>query len=249
MFNALVPFSLATIFSKTSNSSLTENNTLSTIDTFESQLVYKNSEPVENEENSIFMFKNGSHVLLNVPYTNQKEDLKDTPDGWAGGSACGPSAITMALNFNNEDISLYDVVNSLPSTVYVKGGMFYDLTSGPEYFGYTANEIDINTEQIFNTLSEGYPILLNIQNYDGITGHEVVVVGIKSYDADTKTAKSLIVHDPFKSPYREFKYVNETTLQQPEGWYLPIGIIDPFYITKSAFAADISTYTPASSVN
>lgn len=190
----------------------------------------------EKNQNSIFIKNNESEILLDVPFVNQKEDLKNTPDEWAGGSACGPSALTMALKFNGEDTTLYEVANTLPTSVYIKGRMFYNLTKGPEYFGYESVEIDINGEtlatDIYNTLKSGNPILLNVQNYDGITGHEVVVVGIKGYNAETKTAKSLIVHDPFRAPYREFEFINPTTLRQPEGWYLSIGILKPFYITN-----------------
>jgi hypothetical protein len=190
----------------------------------------------EEKENSIFLIKSEKDILLKVPFVHQKDDLKDTPDEWAGGSACGPSAITMALQFHGQDVSLYEVVNKLPPEVYVKGVMFYNLAKGPEFYGYQSESIDINTEQIYTTLLTGNPILLNIQNYDGITGHEVVVVGISEYDSETKTAKSLIVHDPFREAYREFEFVNETTLLQPEGWHLPIGNTKPFYITKSLYA-------------
>jgi hypothetical protein len=189
---------------------------------------------MENNLDAPFFINTESAVLLDVPYVHQKEDLENTQDAWAGGSACGPASLTMALNFNDEDFDLIDVVNSLPSNVYVKGSMFYNLTKGPEEFGYKANEISISTKEIFETLKLGHPILMNIQNYDGITGHEIVVVGIKGYDENTKTADSLIVHDPFGSAYREFEYINETTLRQPEGYFLPIGTLKPFYITKSS---------------
>lgn len=197
-------------------------------------LAYAESKQVKdmNETNKIFLVKNKQEIVLDVPYVNQKENLKGTPDEWAGGSACGPAAITMALLFHNEDITLYDVVNALPPSVYVKGKMFYDLTSGPSYFGYKSTQININTEEIYKALEQGHPILMDVQNYDGITGHEIVVVGIKEYNSETKTAKSLIVHDPFRESYREFEYINEKTLEQPEGYVLPIGHIKPFYITK-----------------
>lgn len=193
-------------------------------------------EKVQEADNSIFVKNTNQEIVLNVPFIHQKENLKNTNLEWAGGSACGPAAITMALKFNNENYTLEDVINKLPTNVYVKGGMFYDLIAGPEQFNYKANELDINVEQMYKTLKSGNPILLNIQNYDDITGHEVVVVGIKGYNKDTKTAKSLIVHDPFKAPYREFEFVNNHVLKQPEGYYNPIGIINPFYITPQKLA-------------
>lgn len=190
--------------------------------------------PVAYAKESPFLVNTDSIVVLEVPYVNQKEDLVGTPDEWAGGSACGPATITMALNFNDEEVSLFDVVNTLPTNVYVKGSMFYDLTSGPMEFGYESTEIEINTKAIFETLKLGHPILMNIQNYDGITGHEILVVGIKGYDEENGVADTLIVHDPFVEGYREFEYINENTLKQPEGYILPIGVLKPFYITKSS---------------
>lgn len=189
------------------------------------------SAPVEPAPYTI---SNSQDIVLDVPYVNQKEDLMNTSDAWAGGSACGPAAITMALQYENEIYSLYDVVNALPTNVYVKGRMFYNLSAGPRQFGYVANEINIDTKEIHDVLQMGKPVLMNVQNYDGITGHEIVVVGMLGFDGET--AKSLIVHDPFTHGYREYEYINEHTLRQPEGYILPIGIIKPFYISKATLA-------------
>lgn len=197
------------------------------------------AEKVQAADNSIFIRNTNQEIVLNVPFIHQKDNLKGTDLEWAGGSACGPAAITMALKFNGEDYTLEEVVNKLPTNVYVRGRMFYDLMAGPEQFNYKANEIEINTEQMYKTLKSGNPILLNVQNYDGITGHEVVVVGIRGYNEETKTAKSLIVHDPFRAPYREFEFINSHTLRQPEGYYNPIGIINPFYITSQKLASNM----------
>lgn len=186
------------------------------------------------EEPAPYTISNSQDIVLDVPYVNQKDNLVGTPDEWAGGSACGPAAITMALQFENENYSLYEVVNALPTNVYIKGRMFYNLSAGPKQFGYTSNEIEINTKEIHAVLKMGKPVLMNVQNYDGITGHEIVVVGMIGFNGET--AKSLIVHDPFTHGYREFEYVNELTLKQPEGYILPIGIIKPFYITKATLA-------------
>lgn len=205
---AFMPF-LAAVFTKTANA----------------------TEPVKPADYTI---EQGQDIVLDVPFLNQKEALVGTPDEWAGGSACGPTAIAMALKYEGENYSLYEVVNSLPTNVYVKGVQFYNLKEGPKQFGYIATEIEIDTKEIFRVLSEGNPILMNVQNYDGITGHEIVVVGIIGFDGEN--AKSLIVHDPFTTAYREFEYINEKTLKQPEGYVLPIGIIKPFYITKATLA-------------
>uniref|UniRef100_A0A7C4XNB0 Peptidase C39-like domain-containing protein n=1 Tax=candidate division WWE3 bacterium TaxID=2053526 RepID=A0A7C4XNB0_UNCKA len=176
-------------------------------------------------------------IKLGIPYINQKEALIGTQYEQIGGSACGPATIAMALNYANEKIDLESVITKLPGTVYVKGKMFYDLMSGPKYFGYSAVPIESGVDKIYGVLKSGNPILMNIQNYDGITGHEIVVVGIKNYDRANKTAEALIAHDPFREAYREFKILNDSTLEQPEGYYLPIGILKPFYIVKSALAS------------
>ncbi len=188
-------------------------------------------------ETSNFFVKTESEIVLNVHFVHQKEDLVGTEDEWAGGSACGPASLTMVLNDQGKTYDLQTVINAIPTSVYIKGEMFYDLASGPSYFGFNSYEIDINTTQIYETLEKGYPVVLNIQNYDGITGHALVVVGIKGYNG--KTAQSLVAHDPFRAPYRVFDYINETTLKQPEGWILPIGIIKPFYITNYSLASSL----------
>ncbi|MBI2414541.1 C39 family peptidase [candidate division WWE3 bacterium] len=177
-------------------------------------------------------------IKLSAPYVNQKEDLKDTEYENIGGSACGPAALTMALKNKGLDIELKKVIDELPNSVYVKGAMFYDLTSGPKYFGYKAIQIEPSIQAIYETLQKNEPILLNVQNYDGITGHELLVVGIKNYSEDTKTATSLIVHDPFREAYREFPIISKTHLEQPEGYKLAIGTLKPFYIVEGKLASN-----------
>lgn len=179
-----------------------------------------------------YTIRNENNIILDVPFINQKESLLDTDVEWSGGSSCGPASLTMAINFLGDKRTHEDVVKILPESVYIRGKMFYDLPYGGEVLGYEAKTIDINTTQIYNTLKDGYPIILNVQNYDGVTGHAVVVVGIKGYDGEK--AQSLIVHDPFRTEYREFEYIDEKTLKQPEGYTLPIGILKPFYLTKTS---------------
>jgi hypothetical protein len=187
---------------------------------------------------AIFHVINDTDIVLDVPYVNQKDDLVGTADEWAGGSACGPASITMVLNYLGKSFDLQTVANALPTNVYVKGRMFYNLADGPKYFGFTSQDIEIDTIEIHEILSKGYPIIMNIQNYDGITGHAVVVVGIKGFNGIT--AEALIVHDPFRAPYRLFKYINEQTLQQPEGYITPIGILKPFYVTNYSLASAVA---------
>ena len=178
------------------------------------------------------------NIKLNIPYVNQKDDLKDTEYEKIGGSACGPATITMALKSKGENIDLKKVIDELPDSVYVKGKMFYDLTAGPKYFGFKAIQIEPTIKSVYETLKTGEPILMNIQNYDGVTGHEVLVVGIKNYSEETKSADSLIVHDPFREAYREFPIISEHYLEQPEGYKLFIGTLKPFYIEKASLASN-----------
>lgn len=175
-------------------------------------------------------------ILLKVPYTHQYEDLPDDQKPFIRKTACGPAAIAMALNSDGREISLIDVINKLPESVYRKGDRFYNLTKAPEYFSEMAVEIENSPKAIFDTLKSGNPIVLNIQNYDGVTGHAVVVVGMSGFNGNT--ADYLIIHDPYVGPYRTFKYINPDTLQQPEGYYNSIGILKPFYIEDGNVALD-----------
>jgi hypothetical protein len=175
-----------------------------------------------------FLVKTNSDIVLNVPFVHQTEGLTSSQQEEIGGTACGPAAIAMVLNFLGDDVVLVDVINRLPPTVYIKGDRFYDLYAAAQYFSRETVRFENSVNAMYEALSSGHPVVLNIQNYDGITGHAVVVVGIRGFDG--KGAKSLIVHDPFVEGYREFEYVDEGTLQQPEGYLNPIGILAPFYV-------------------
>jgi hypothetical protein len=233
MLNALAFISIISASLKPSN----EVNFLSSFQITNSQQIQQTLITITDSQKENAQESTGETFKLSVPYVNQKENLIGTKYEEIGGSACGPATIAMALQYNNEKTSLETVIDTLPDTVYAKGKMFYDLNSGPEYFGYTAIPLEINMEQIHKTLKNAHPILMNVQNYDGITGHEILVVGMKNYDSTTKTAEAIIVHDPFREAYREFKILNNNTLQQPEGYTLPIGILKPFYIIKTTLAS------------
>ncbi|OGC68724.1 hypothetical protein A2415_02105 [candidate division WWE3 bacterium RIFOXYC1_FULL_39_7] len=167
-------------------------------------------------------------VLLDVPYVNQVDNLPEDKKTEIRASACGPTAVTMALNYLGDERDLYSVIEKLPTSVYVRGQMFYNLYDAAKYFDKETVKIKRDAKTIFETLKDGHPIIMNIQNYNGFIGHAIVVVGIKNFDGIK--ADALIAHDPFTKGYREFKYINERTLQQPEGHYNYIGILDPFYI-------------------
>lgn len=169
-------------------------------------------------------------VVLEVPFVDQIENLPSEKKKEIRNTACGPAAITMVLNYMKYDISLWDVIDKLPTTVYVKGKMFYNLPAASTEFDKVSVSITNDYKTIYETLKDKKPIIMNIQNYDNITGHAVVIVGIKNFNGTT--ADSLIVHDPYRGPYREFKYYNETTLIQPEGNMNYIGTLKPFYLAN-----------------
>jgi len=169
-------------------------------------------------------------VVLEVPFVDQIENLPTEKKKEIRNTACGPAAITMALNYMNYNISLWDVIDKLPTTVYIKGKMFYNLPAASNEFDKVSVSIAEDYKSIYETLKDEKPIIMNIQNYDNITGHAVLVVGIKNFNGTT--AESLIVHDPYRGPYREFKYYNKRTLVQPEGYLNYIGTLKPFYLVN-----------------
>ncbi|MFZ5425099.1 MAG: C39 family peptidase [Patescibacteria group bacterium] len=179
-------------------------------------------------ETQHFIANTDKNIILDVPYFHQINSLTEQGKKENGGSACGPTALAMVLSYEGLNFTLDEVINKLPNNVYVKGVMFYDLAAGPEIFGKKAIEIEQNPTSYYNILKEGKPIVLNVQNYDGVVGHALVIVGMAGYNG--KTADALIVHDPLKSSYQSFEYINNNTLKQPAGYSLPIGIIKPFYV-------------------
>ncbi|MFA6981987.1 MAG: C39 family peptidase [Patescibacteria group bacterium] len=183
-------------------------------------------------EGSVFLAKSEENIVLKVPFVHQIDDLSEKEKPLVRTTACGPAALTMLFRFHGTNVSLEEVIAKLPTTVYVKGQRFYNLYKGAEYFSMTSTEIEKTPKSIFETLEKGEPIILNVQNYDGITGHALVVVGMIGFDGEK--ASSLVVHDPFVGPYRVFPYASETTLDQPEGYKNYIGILNPFYVTEAA---------------
>ncbi len=181
------------------------------------------AEPANN-----FLENTTENVVLSVPFVHQIDDLPEDKKAEIRTTACGPAALTMIFNYMGMDVSLYEVIEKLPTEVYVRGRMFYRLDKGPKEFELAGVQFKNSPKAIFEQLKAEKPVVLNIQNYDGITGHAVVVVGMKGFDGEN--ARSLIVHDPWVGPYREFEYINANTLKQPEGYNLPIGILDPFVI-------------------
>ena len=176
-----------------------------------------------------FITKSQSQIILRVPFVHQINSLEESSKPVMGTTACGPSSVTMALNHMGHGITLDEVISRLPNTIYIKGDKFYDLYSAAPIFNKTTTKLSRNMEDIYLQLERGNPVILNVQNYDGITGHAMVIVGMKGFDGEN--AESLIIHDPFVGPYREFKFDQWGNLVQPEGYILPLGPLDPFTIT------------------
>lgn len=177
------------------------------------------------------LFKTEGTLNLEVPYVNQYHDLPKDRQAQIGWTACGPTSLTMSFLYHGVDTNLITVIDKLPSEVYVKGAQFYNLKKGAEIYDFEAVEVEKSARGIYNALKEGYPVIINVQNYMGYVGHGMVVTGIKGFNEETGTAVSLIVHDPTAGPNQEFKFTDPTTLEQPEiGVTNYIGTINPFYI-------------------
>jgi ABC-type bacteriocin/lantibiotic exporter with double-glycine peptidase domain len=180
------------------------------------------------EQPNKFLENTTENVVLNVPFVHQIKDLPEDKKSEIVGSACGPAALTMVFKYLGERTTLYDVISKLPTDVYIKGRMFYNLPEGAKYFGHISTSFKNTPKNIYDQLKEQKPIIMNVQNYNGITGHAIVVVGIKEYNGESAT--SLVVHDPWTEAYKEYAYINQNTLKQPEGYILTIGSLDPFII-------------------
>ena len=191
-------------------------------------LAVTTTNPVSTPENNTnnFLENTTENVVLNVPFVHQVNDLPEDKKAEIGSTACGPASLSMILKYNGYHLNFYDVIEELPTTVYIKGSMFYDLKEGAKPFGFEPRSVKNSYESLYNELKNQNPVIMNIQNYDGITGHAIVVVGMKGFDG--KKADALIVHDPWIGAYRTFDYIDENALRQPEGYNLYIGSMEPF---------------------
>lgn len=177
-----------------------------------------------------YIFNSDRDVVLRVPYVHQYEDLPEDQKPIIMKSACGPTVLTMLFKFNGIEADLMAVINKLPASVYVKGDQFYNLPKGAELYNFNTQFVGSDATSIYETLKDGKPIIMNIQNYNGIIGHAVVVAGIMGYDGES--AEYLIIHDPYSGPYRKFEYNSPRTLTQPEGYTNYIGTVRPFILVK-----------------
>ena len=177
-------------------------------------------------------FQSLTDIQLTVPFVHQNNDLNEENIVF-GYTTCGPAALTMVLKHSGMSIGINEVLDRIPNYVYIKGDQFYDLPEGTKYFNKKYEYIDNSPKSIYKSLKNGSPLVMNIQNYDGLHGHAIVVTGIRGYDEATNTAKALVVHDPFKGAYVTFEYHDNFNLKQPEGFINPIGIMDSFFIVNS----------------
>jgi len=168
------------------------------------------------------------NILLNVPFFNQYTDLSDYNKELAQKTACGPTAAAIMLQNEGMKVDVNDVLAILPNSIYQPKVGFYQMDQFAPYFNKEAVKIEFSHKNIYDTLNKGKVIFLNVKNYDSGYGHAMVIVGMKGFDGEK--AESLITHDVFVGPYREFKFVGSDTLRQPEGQINYINKSLMFYI-------------------
>jgi uncharacterized protein YvpB len=168
------------------------------------------------------------NILLNVPFFNQYNDLSDYNKELVGKTACGPTAAAIMLQNEGMKVDINDVLAILPNSIYQPKVGFYQMDQFASYFNKEAVKMEFSHKNIYDTLNKGKVIFLNIKNYDSGYGHAMVIVGMRGFNGET--AESLIVHDVFVGPYREFKFITNDSLRQPEGQVNYINKSLMFYI-------------------
>jgi len=158
------------------------------------------------------------NIILNVPYYHQIKDLNDFGTEYAGNSACGPTAVSIMLKNEGLNVDPNDVLAIVPNEVYISKVGFYRIEKAPSYFNKNAKMIKFSHKNIYDALNSGKPVFLNIYNYEGYYGHAVVIVGMRGFDGEN--AESLIVHDVWTGPYKEFKFNTYNTLIEPDSGYI-----------------------------
>lgn len=168
------------------------------------------------------------NIVLNVPYFNQVTNLTPRNKTIVENTACGPTAAAIMLQNEGMDISVNDVLAIVPNYVYQPKVGFYQIDKFAPFFNKEAVKIEFSHKNIYDTLNKGKVVFLNVQNYEGSYGHAMVIVGMKGFDG--QKAESLIIHDVWVGPYREFKFIGNSTLEQPEGYSNYINTSLLFYI-------------------
>jgi hypothetical protein len=168
------------------------------------------------------------NILLNVPYFHQVRDLTEKNKQIAENTACGPTVAAIMLQNDGMNVDVNDVLAIVPNYVYQPRVGFYRMDKFAPYFNKEAVLIDFSHKNIYDALNQGKAVFLNVKNYDGSYGHALAIVGMKGFDGEK--AESLIIHDVWVGPYREFKFTSNDTLEQPEGYTNYINKSLLFYI-------------------
>jgi len=96
----------------------------------------------------------------------------------------------MVMNYM-QPVTLISVIESLPTSVYVKGRMFLQTQRGSLAILAITTESFKHSQSYLRELKTGNPVIPHVQNYNGITGHAIVVVGIRDFDGEK--ARALVV--------------------------------------------------------
>jgi hypothetical protein len=168
------------------------------------------------------------NILLNVPFFHQYDSLSDYNKQLAQKTACGPTAAAIMLQNEGMNVDVNDVLAIIPNSIYQPKVGFYQMDQFAPYFNKEAVMMEYSHKNIYETLNQGKVVFLNVKNYDSGYGHAMVIVGMRGFDG--QKAESLITHDVFVGPYREFKFVSYDTLRQPEGQVNYINKSLMFYI-------------------
>ena len=184
---------------------------------------------------SIFSFESAHaqetkklNILLKTPFFHQYDDLSESNKEYAQKTACGPTAAAIMLQNEGIKVDPNDLLTILPRSIYQPRVGFYKMQDFAPYFEKKAVIMDFSHKNIYEALNNGKAIFLNVKNYDSGYGHAMIIVGMKGFDGNK--AESLILHDVFVGPYREFKFLSNTTLRQPEGQTNYINTEMLFYI-------------------
>jgi len=155
------------------------------------------------------------NILLKVPFFHQFNDLNESNKKLVEKTACGPTVAAVMLQNENMKVDVNDVLAILPNSIYQPKVGFYQMQDFAPYFNKEAVMLQYSHKNIYDALNKGKVVFLNIKNYDSGYGHAVAIVGMNGFDGER--AESLIIHDVFVGPYREFKFIDYDTLRQPEG--------------------------------
>jgi hypothetical protein len=168
------------------------------------------------------------NILVKTPFFHQYNDLSESNKEYAQKTACGPTAVAIMLQNEGIKVDPNDLLAILPTSIYQPRVGFYKMQDFAAYFEKEVQMVEFSHKNIYEALDRGKTLFINIKNYDSGYGHAMVIVGMKGLDGEK--AESLIAHDVFVGPYREFKFLSNTTLRQPEGQTNYINTSMLFYI-------------------